>query len=65
MKQEIGILHGMGVQIPMATLNSCVKSVWVQNSDLTGRASHDPNIRCTLGGVVACFENSGVDNAAY
>ncbi len=43
MKQAIVILHGMGEQIPMTTLNSFVKAVWTTDGTLVDRQKPDPN----------------------
>lgn len=43
MKQAVVILHGMGEQIPMQTLNSFVKSVWTTDSNLIDPNRPDPN----------------------
>lgn len=43
MKQAIVILHGMGEQIPMATLNAFVKAVWTTDETLVDGHKPDPN----------------------
>jgi hypothetical protein len=43
MKQAIVILHGMGEQIPMTTLNSFVKAVWTTDGTLVDGQKPDPN----------------------
>lgn len=43
MKQAIVILHGMGEQIPMTTLNSFVDSVWTTDETLVDPGKPDPN----------------------
>lgn len=43
MKQAVVIMHGMGEQIPMTTLNSFVRSVWTTDSTLTRPGKPDPN----------------------
>ncbi len=43
MKQAVVILHGMGEQIPMQTLNSFVTSVWTTDTSLIDPARPDPN----------------------
>lgn len=42
MKQAIVILHGMGEQIPMQTLEGFVKSVWTSDETLVSRDKPDP-----------------------
>ena len=43
MKQAVIVIHGMGEQIPMATLNSFVNSVWITDTNLVERERPDPN----------------------
>lgn len=43
MKQAVVILHGMGEQIPMTTLNAFVRSVWTTDDSLVERQKPDPN----------------------
>ncbi|AZL58187.1 hypothetical protein EI545_04640 [Tabrizicola piscis] len=43
MKQAIVILHGMGEQVPMTTLNSFVRSVWTTDDTLVDPGKPDPN----------------------
>ena len=43
MKQAIVIMHGMGEQIPMSTLNSFVHSVWTTDDSLVDQGKPDPN----------------------
>ncbi|SMC10814.1 hypothetical protein [Roseovarius aestuarii] len=43
MKQAIVIMHGMGEQIPMSTLNSFVHSVWTTDDRLVDQGKPDPN----------------------
>ncbi|SLN36384.1 hypothetical protein TRL7639_01762 [Falsiruegeria litorea R37] len=43
MKQAIVILHGMGEQIPMQTLNSFVDAVWTTDKSLVNQSKPDPN----------------------
>lgn len=43
MKQAVVVLHGMGEQIPMQTLNSFVEAVWASDRNLVDRARKDPN----------------------
>ncbi|MBS0124708.1 hypothetical protein [Thetidibacter halocola] len=43
MKQAVVILHGMGEQIPMQTLNSFVRSVWTTDTALVNPGKPDPN----------------------
>lgn len=42
MKQAVVILHGMGEQIPMQTLNSFVNSVWTTDLSLTEESKKNP-----------------------
>ncbi|PRY84805.1 hypothetical protein [Donghicola tyrosinivorans] len=53
MKQAIVILHGMGEQIPMATLNSFVNSVWTLDPKLVSVSKPDPNTGGTRAGNVS------------
>lgn len=43
MKQAVVILHGMGEQIPMQTLNSFVNSVWTTDATLIDPHKPNPN----------------------
>ncbi len=43
MKQGIVVLHGMGEQIPMTTLNAFVKAVWTTDETLVDEQKPDPN----------------------
>ncbi len=43
MRQAVIIIHGMGEQTPMSTLNSFVKSVWTTDSSLVDPRRPDPN----------------------
>lgn len=43
MRQAVIILHGMGEQIPMQTLNTFVRSVWSTDRELVVRDRPDPN----------------------
>lgn len=43
MKQAIVILHGMGEQIPMETLNSFVDAAWTTDNSLVNPSRPDPN----------------------
>lgn len=43
MKQAVIILHGMGEQLPMATLNAFVSSVWTKDGSLVDADRPDPN----------------------
>ncbi len=42
-KQAVVILHGMGEQIPMQTLESFVDAVWTQDESLVSRGKPDPD----------------------
>lgn len=42
-KQAVVILHGMGEQIPMQTLESFVEAVWTTDKDLVRAGKPDPN----------------------
>lgn len=43
LRQAVVILHGMGEQIPMQTLNALVKAVWTTDADLVDPNKPDPN----------------------
>ncbi|MEP3427412.1 MAG: hypothetical protein ABJN98_01930 [Roseibium sp.] len=43
MKQAIVILHGMGEQVPMSTLNSFVHAVWTTDDSLVDQDKPNPN----------------------
>lgn len=43
MKQAVVIIHGMGEQIPMETLNSFVETVWTKDTTLVDSNRPDPN----------------------
>ncbi|WP_425073879.1 hypothetical protein [Sagittula sp. S175] len=43
MKQAVVILHGMGEQIPMQTLNSFVDTVWTRDRSLVDKDRPDPD----------------------
>lgn len=43
MKQAVVILHGMGEQVPMQTLNALVKAVWTTDAALVDPDKPDPN----------------------
>lgn len=43
MKQAVVIIHGMGEQIPMDTLNGFVEAVWTTDPDLVDPNKPDPN----------------------
>lgn len=43
MKQAVVILHGMGEQIPMQTLESFVEAVWTTDMDLVNAGKPDPD----------------------
>lgn len=53
MKQAIVMLHGMGEQIPMITLNSFVKAVWTTDVTLVDEEKPDPNTGKARTGNVA------------
>lgn len=53
MKQAIVILHGMGEQIPMTTLNSFVQAVWTKDETLVDAQKPDPNTGKTRSGNVS------------
>lgn len=50
MKQAMVILHGMGEQIPMQTLNSFVESIWATDVTLVDPQKPDPNTGGTRDG---------------
>ncbi|MFT4133321.1 hypothetical protein [Labrys sp. (in: a-proteobacteria)] len=41
-KSAVILTHGMGEQMPMATLRGFVEAVWVHNPDIDGRRPDDP-----------------------
>lgn len=41
-KSAVILTHGMGEQMPMATLRGFVKAVWVDNRDINARRAGDP-----------------------
>jgi len=43
MKQAVVILHGMGEQVPMQTLESFVEAVWTTDDNQVSRSKPDPN----------------------
>ena len=43
MKQAVVILHGMGEQVPMQTLETFVKTVWTTDKNLVSRGKPDPD----------------------
>lgn len=53
MKQAIVVLHGMGEQVPMTTLNSFVKAVWTTDKTLVDGQKPDPNTGGTRSGNVS------------
>ena len=50
MKQAVILIHGMGEQIPMSTLNSFVSSVWSTDTTLVDPDKPDPNTGCNRQG---------------
>jgi len=40
--QAVIVIHGMGEQIPMGTLNGFVDAVWTSDDSLTNRNKPDP-----------------------
>ena len=42
MKQAVVVIHGMGEQIPMQTLNTFVDAVWTTDISLVEEARLDP-----------------------
>lgn len=43
MKQAVVILHGMGEQVPMQTLNSFIEAVWSKDAALVDQSKPDPD----------------------
>ena len=43
-KSAVILTHGMGEQMPMATLRGFVEAVWVHNPDIDGRRPDDPPV---------------------
>ncbi len=43
MKQAVVIVHGMGEQIPMGTLEGFVETVWTKDHSLVSRGKPDAN----------------------
>lgn len=53
MKQAIVILHGMGEQVPMTSLNDFVKAVWTTDEKLVDPARPNPNTGMPRSGNVS------------
>jgi hypothetical protein len=53
MKQAVVIIHGMGEQIPMETLNGFVDAVWTTDGSLVDQDKPDPNTGVTPRTVVS------------
>lgn len=59
MKQAVVIIHGMGEQIPMSTLNSFVSSVWTTDTTLVDQGKPDPNTGGARSGNISWAKPDG------
>lgn len=56
--QAVIVIHGMGEQVPMGTLNGFVEAVWTTDDSLTNRDKPDPN-------TGASRKGGPINNAAW